>query len=98
MRFTEYVMRFVRLASRYEEDTLGSTMLGFPSIPFADGPAGRAQLGSGIVFIDEAAGARELSANASRIEGWRRTNSYQYGLAVSWFAIVDIEKPFNPPP
>jgi hypothetical protein len=28
-------------------------------------------------FIDDAAGARELQANASRIEGWRRTNIYK---------------------
>ncbi|KAF9225807.1 spindle pole body interacting protein [Gyrodon lividus] len=73
MRFTEYVARFVRLASRYEEVAAGSTKLGFPSAPFVDG-----SLGSGVVFPDEAAAFKELAANASRIEGWRRSKSYQY--------------------
>ncbi|KIJ61626.1 hypothetical protein HYDPIDRAFT_115800 [Hydnomerulius pinastri MD-312] len=73
MRFTEYVARFVRLASRYEEVAAGSTKLGYSSAPFVDG-----SLGSGIVFPDEAAAFKELAANASRIEGWRRSKSYQY--------------------
>ncbi|KAG1862111.1 docking domain of Afi1 for Arf3 in vesicle trafficking-domain-containing protein [Suillus subalutaceus] len=73
MRFTEYVARFVRLASRYEELAMGSTKLGYGSAPFSDG-----SLGSGIVFPDEGAAFKELTANASRIEGWRRNKSYQY--------------------
>ncbi|KAH7922767.1 spindle pole body interacting protein [Leucogyrophana mollusca] len=73
MRFTEYVARFVRLASRYEEVAVGSTKLGCPSAPFVDG-----SLGSGIVFPDEAAAFKELATNANRIEGWRRCRSYQY--------------------
>ncbi|KAG1753638.1 docking domain of Afi1 for Arf3 in vesicle trafficking-domain-containing protein [Suillus paluster] len=73
MRFTEYVARFVRLASRYEEVAAGSTKLGYASAPFADG-----SLGSGIVFPDEAAAFKELAMNSSRIEGWRRSKSYQY--------------------
>lgn len=73
MRFTEYVVRFVRLASRYEELAVGSTKLGYGSAPFSDG-----SLGSGIVFPDEGAAFKELTANASRIEGWRRNKSYQY--------------------
>ncbi|KAI0064359.1 spindle pole body interacting protein [Artomyces pyxidatus] len=75
-RFTEYVQRFVRLASRYEEDVLGTTTIGFPSATFIEGPGDHSHLGSGIVFLDEAAGSRELAANASRIEGWRRTATY----------------------
>ncbi|KAH7913559.1 docking domain of Afi1 for Arf3 in vesicle trafficking-domain-containing protein [Hygrophoropsis aurantiaca] len=73
MRFTEYVARFVRLASRYEEVAAGSTKLAWPSAPFVDG-----SLGSGIVFPDEAAAFKELATNANRIEGWRRCRSYQY--------------------
>ncbi|KAH7886952.1 docking domain of Afi1 for Arf3 in vesicle trafficking-domain-containing protein [Phlebopus sp. FC_14] len=73
MRFTEYVARFLRLASRYEEVTTGSTALSYPSIPFVDG-----SLGSGIVFPDDTVAYKELAANASRIEGWRRSKSYQY--------------------
>lgn len=75
-RFTEYTARFVKLAARYEEDVLGmSTAIGFPtqvySEPVGEGP----HLGSGLFFSDEAAGVRELAANASRIEAWRRTES-----------------------
>ncbi|KAJ3748768.1 mesa protein [Lentinula detonsa] len=94
VRFMEYVMRFVKLASRYEEETytLGlvekegnrpKTKVGYPSSPFMEGQGGGAnayfgQLGSGLVFNDEASGIKELVANASRIEGWRGTNSYRY--------------------
>ena len=81
-RFTEYVIRFTRLASRYEEDAHGSTKFGYPSSSFSEGSPGYTQLGGGIVFTDDALGAKELAANASRIEGWRRTPPYQYLLAV----------------
>jgi hypothetical protein len=81
MRFTEYVSRIVRLAARYEEETYGTTQLSFTSAAFSPGPP--PQLGSGMLFSDDAAGVRELSANASRIEGWRKTNTYQYCLQVS---------------
>ncbi|KAG6920236.1 hypothetical protein DXG01_005005 [Tephrocybe rancida] len=81
MRFTEYVTRFVRLASRYEEEVNGSTRIGFVSSSFSDQPGRRVQLGSGIAFADEATGLRELTANAQRIEAWRKTNSYQYCVA-----------------
>ena len=77
LRFTEYVGRFVRLASRYEEVATGSTTLGFPSAPFVEG-----SLGKGFVFPDETMAARELATNASRIEGWRRTKSYEYSTIV----------------
>ena len=76
-RFTEYVSRFVRLASRYEEVATGSTALGFPSVPFSEGT-----LGSGAVFPDDVLASRELGTNASRIEGWRRTKIYQYYTTV----------------
>jgi hypothetical protein len=79
----EFVTRFVRLAARYEEETYGSTKISFPSSNFSPGtPNSQPQLGSGMIFVDEATYMRELSANASRIEGWRKTNSYQYCLAV----------------
>jgi len=74
-RFTDYVQRFVRLASRYEEDTTGTTTIGFRSLPFTISQD-TARLGSGMFFVDDAAGARELQANAARIEGWRRTELY----------------------
>ncbi|KAJ7049952.1 docking domain of Afi1 for Arf3 in vesicle trafficking-domain-containing protein [Mycena amicta] len=80
MRFTEYVLRFVRLASRYEEDTTGSTKFGYPSTIF-DNRLPNPRLGSGIVFNDDYAGRREITANAQRIEAWRKTNSYEYACA-----------------
>lgn len=77
-RFTEYVMRFVRLASRYEEETTGTTKFGFPSSLFSESPGRLPHLGGGIAFGDEATCFKELMANAHRIEAWRKTNSYQY--------------------
>ncbi|KAG7098250.1 hypothetical protein E1B28_000212 [Marasmius oreades] len=82
VRFMEYVTRFVRIASRYEEEVVGSTTIGYPNTPFVERSPTRApQLGSGIVFTDEQAGMKELAANAHRIEAWRKTNSYQYFVA-----------------
>ena len=79
-RFTDYVARFVRLASRYEEDSTSATTIGFASTPFSTAAGGA--LGSGIVFADEAAGAREVAANGPRIEAWMRTPSYHAHQAV----------------
>ncbi|KAL0956922.1 hypothetical protein HGRIS_003026 [Hohenbuehelia grisea] len=80
MRFTEYVQRFVRLAARYEESASGGTTnIGCPTVAFCDGSQGRAiRLGSGIMFSDDANPMKELTANAYRIEAWRKTNSYRY--------------------
>ncbi|KAJ7162232.1 stabilization of polarity axis-domain-containing protein [Mycena filopes] len=77
VRFTEYVLRFVRLASRFEEDMTGTTRFGYPSLAF-DTRAPNPRLGSGIVFNDDGAGRKELAANTHRIEAWRKTNSYEY--------------------
>ncbi|KAJ7678700.1 stabilization of polarity axis-domain-containing protein [Mycena rosella] len=77
VRFTEYVLRFVRLASRYEEDMTGTTRFGYPSSAF-DSRLPSPRLGSGMVFNDESAGRKELAANSHRIEAWRKTNSYEY--------------------
>ena len=90
-RFTEYTMRFLRMAARYEEEYLGATSIGYPSSSFEypnpNEPGGR--LGSGLSFMDEMSGGKELLANASRIEGWRHTKSYEYHKLVRIF-IVDI--------
>ncbi|KAF7357919.1 Protein mesA [Mycena venus] len=80
VRFTEYVLRFVRLASRYEEDMTGTTKFGYPSYAF-DSRAPNPRLGSGIVFNDDSTGRKELAANSHRIEAWRKTNSYEYVCA-----------------
>ncbi|BGO91277.1 hypothetical protein NBRC10512_008231 [Rhodotorula toruloides] len=80
-RFTDYVYRFVRLASRYEEETTSTTSIGYPCSAFASGAASgygaQSSLGSGVVFSDEAAGQRELASNAARIDGWMKTQSYK---------------------
>ena len=83
-------MRFVRLASRYEEEATGSTKVGFPSSPFSESPGHPPQLGSGLSFNDDASCWKELVANGHRIEAWRKTNSYQYLVAVSPSILVPI--------
>ncbi|BGP31722.1 hypothetical protein JCM10296v2_003496 [Rhodotorula toruloides] len=80
-RFTDYVYRFVRLASRYEEETTATTSIGYPCSAFASGAGSgygaQSSLGSGVVFSDEAAGQRELASNSARIDGWMKTQSYK---------------------
>ncbi|KZV67875.1 spindle pole body interacting protein [Peniophora sp. CONT] len=75
-RFTEYVARFVRLASKYEEDLTGSTTIGFPTTVFS-GSGEKGRLGGGMMWTDDMSGPRELQANASRIDGFRGTEVYK---------------------
>ncbi|VDC00132.1 unnamed protein product [Peniophora sp. CBMAI 1063] len=75
-RFTEYVARFIRLASKYEEDLTGSTTIGFPTVSFT-GSGANARLGSGMIWTDDMSGPRELQANASRLDGFRGTEIYK---------------------
>ncbi|TBU25631.1 mesa protein [Dichomitus squalens] len=82
-KFTEYAMRFVRVASLYEEEITGSTTIGYPSHPYIERPGEKPRLGSGVYFSDEVAGAKELAMNAGRIEGWRRTECYRL-LQADW--------------
>ncbi|KAM0746057.1 spindle pole body interacting protein [Meredithblackwellia eburnea MCA 4105] len=72
-RFVDYIYRFVRLASKYEEDLQGS---GNSTIGYQVRSYGKSGLGSGVVFSDEAGGSREVLANAGRIEAWRKTDGY----------------------
>ncbi|KAG0290888.1 hypothetical protein BGZ98_003253, partial [Dissophora globulifera] len=74
-KFQEYVTRFVQLASQYEEQTYGQTTIGLNR---HNTPESAKFLGTGLVFADDASRAREIQANASRIEGWRATTSYKY--------------------
>ncbi|KAI0366822.1 spindle pole body interacting protein [Pilatotrama ljubarskyi] len=76
-KFTEYVIRFVRVAARYEEDVLGSTSIAWPTAPYTERPGEKPRLGSGGFFADEATCAKDLAVNASRIEAWRRTECYK---------------------
>jgi hypothetical protein len=80
-RFSDYLLRFIRLASRYEEEVFASTSIGYPSISYS--PANGGRLGSGAVFSDDASRQREMAANIGRIEGWRMTRSYQLWRQVS---------------
>jgi hypothetical protein len=77
-RFTDYVARFVRLAARYDEEVNGLTKIGFPTLSFSERYGDRPRLGSGAVFNDESAAAREMMANASRIEAWKKTKMCEY--------------------
>ena len=85
-KFAEYALRFVRVASRYEEDLLGSTSIGFPSSSYTERPGEKSRLGSGAFFLDDAACTKELAINAGRIEAWRRTECYRLYQTVSPFA------------
>lgn len=76
-RFTDYVSRFVRIASKYEEDMFGSTTIGFPCVSFQPPTANSVgSLGSGAIYLDDLSKAKELTANAGRIEGFRSTPTY----------------------
>ncbi|KAG8907144.1 hypothetical protein FRB99_005252 [Tulasnella sp. 403] len=89
-RVAEYVQRFVRVAASYEESVLGSTTIGFSTQTYSETGVSTTMvgmgipqgfggcLGSGIVFPDDLVRAKEMSCNASRIEGWRLTKSYEY--------------------
>ncbi|WVF69207.1 hypothetical protein IAT40_003983 [Kwoniella sp. CBS 6097] len=79
LRFTDYLNRFVRLAAHQEYTQTGTTKIGYPSIPYRESgaPGGAGVLGSGAVFADEQTRAREMWANAHRIDAWRKTKSYR---------------------
>lgn len=74
-KFQEYVTRFVALASQYEEQAHGQTTIGLNR---TNTPESSRYMGTGLVFADEPSRYKEISANASRIEGWRSTTSYKY--------------------
>jgi len=72
LRFTDYISRFVRLASYQEYTQMGYTRIGYPAIPWKD-----EIIGSGAVFFDEHTKQREMWANTHRIDAWRKTKSYK---------------------
>lgn len=56
-----------------------ATSIGHPCTQFnLNARTGVATLGSGIRFSNDITGLRELSSNGSRIEGWRKSASYEY--------------------
>ena len=74
-RATEYVQRFVQLATRYEEDSFGASALGYPSLSFSEV---QGSMGSGAVVEDP----KEMAMSTGRIDGWRRSVSYEMCKAV----------------
>ncbi|KAK4689547.1 hypothetical protein P7C73_g555, partial [Tremellales sp. Uapishka_1] len=72
VRFTDYLNRFVSLASFQEYQHQGSTKIGYPTTSFRNNT-----LGSGTVFADDVARQREMWANGHRIDAWRKTRSYK---------------------
>ncbi|KAH9941624.1 mesa protein [Epithele typhae] len=97
-KFAEYALRFVHVASRYEEDALGTTAIGYPTAAYAErAPNERPRLGSGPFFADDGAAGKELAANAGRIEAWRRTECYKlfqedftYTMSIKPIAAFDL--------
>lgn len=77
LRFTDYLIRFIRLASYHEFIHTGSTKIGYPTIPCKEG-----HLGSGTVFGDDQSKSREMWGNGYRIEAWRKTKSYKLYVKV----------------
>jgi hypothetical protein len=76
-RFTDYAQRFVRFASRHEEDITGTTTIGYPCQYFTSGQLPMlGTLGSGVVSVDESTRARDMAVNLGRMDGWRLTPSY----------------------
>ncbi|KAF2756512.1 spindle pole body interacting protein [Pseudovirgaria hyperparasitica] len=72
-RWREWVLKFTRLSSAFEECVYGASALyfGTPKDASMYGVHGH-----GYVWPDEASRLRELAANVHRIEAWRTTRSY----------------------
>ena len=71
-RFKDWLWRFIRKAGSYEEMAYGETIVGSIS------EDGFIIPGHGLVWPDEAAKMKELSASQMRFEGWRGGVSYHY--------------------
>ena len=91
-KFRAYITKFTRVAAAFEETVYGASALSViaptevedssPNTPNATKGAKtfekdpKTLKGHGYVWPSEEAKARELSASAARIEGWRNTRSY----------------------
>lgn len=91
-KFRAYITKFTRIAAAFEETVYGASALSViasteveessPNTPNATKSAKNfeqdpsALKGHGYVWPSDEAKSRELSASASRIEGWRNTRSY----------------------
>lgn len=73
-RCREYVKRFIRIATNYEEFKYHKTSLW----PAMSDPEYNVIPGYGYSWISEAQKANDFNCYASVIEGWRKTRSYKY--------------------
>jgi hypothetical protein len=73
-KWRAWVLKFTRIAAAFEESVYGHSAL--YSGPDVVDPSLGGAAGHGYVWADEAAKARELAGNVTRIEGWRNTRSY----------------------
>lgn len=71
-KFQEYAQYFIRQVIRHEEYFYGRTSIALQSQQYSPG-----QLGSGLVFNEKDLDLKEVQSNASRIEAFRATDSYQ---------------------
>lgn len=72
--WADWIARFTRQAAAYEEAVYGTSALYIGGERCDAGAYGVA--GHGYVWPDEASRARELAANAHRIDAWRNTRAY----------------------
>lgn len=80
-RVTEYVATFARHITRHDDyfhGTAAPELHRFPHQPYLNG-----QIGSGTAFGDREGEARELMANAQRVEGFRSSVGYEAWSEVS---------------
>ncbi|OUM56981.1 hypothetical protein PIROE2DRAFT_49092 [Piromyces sp. E2] len=72
-RFRLYLLRFIEVAAEYENIIYGKTKIGYTADNFDD----KYNLGVGAFFTDEISKRKEIVYNVNRIEGWRKTKSYE---------------------
>ena len=85
-KWRDWVVRFTRIASAFEEAVYGASALYIGSDDMMDGGGagtGSVAAGHGYVWVDEPTKLRELAGNVTRIEGWRNTRSYYSFIQVS---------------
>ena len=91
-RLTDYVRRFVRIASAVEESSYGSSSLGFPVRMYGGGA-----LGSGVVFHEDQPRQREMAVNAGRVEAWRQlVLAPPDNVKDAWPATEELSAPLLP--
>lgn len=83
-KWRDWVVRFTRIASAFEEAVYGASALYIGSDDVESGAGtGSVAPGHGYVWVDEPTKLRELAGNVTRIEGWRNTRSYYSFIQVS---------------